>query len=555
MIIIKEGKCEKLPGLSSLFLQSPYNPKIITIVKGCEVYNYNKKTKIWELPITDLAYLLDNLTTIDDIELEIMKKDKREDKKFSLLSYKIPLLEHQEEGVQFGLNNDKWLLLDAPGLGKTAQVIHIAEELKAKDKIEHCLIICGINALKTNWKREIEKHSDLSAVILGERRNSKGKLEYLSIPKRAEQLKNNIDEFFIITNIESFRSSKQDMIKALETTANKIDMVVVDEIHKCKSSTSIQGKMLLKIDAPYKIALTGTLLLNDPLDSFVPLKWINANQSTLTSFKQYFCTFGEYNQINGFKNIEVLKEMISQNSLRRTKDILGLPPKTIINEVVDMEDDQTKLYNGVINGIKEEIDKIELKTSSLLSLVTRLRQATACPSVLTSKNIESAKVTRAIDLIEEITSNGDKIVVMSNFKETIRVLEDKLKEMNPLVCIGDTKEEDIDKNKQLFQTDDNYKVMLATWQKMGTGHTLNAATYLINIDTAWTYALYEQTCDRIHRIGSDKPVFIYNLICRDTVDEIVMNILEVKKSFSDFIVDDILTDEAVKILQDYIVNL
>lgn len=154
--------------------------------------------------------------------------------------------------------------------------------------------------------------------------------------------------------------------------------------------------------------------------------------------------------------------MISQNSLRRTKDILGLPPKTIINEVVDMEDDQTKLYNDVVNGIKEEIDKIELKTSSLLSLVTRLRQATACPSVLTSKDIESAKVTRAIDLIEEITSNGDKVVVMSNFKETIRVLEDKLKEMNPLVCIGDTKEEDIDKNKQLFQTDDNYKVMLAT---------------------------------------------------------------------------------------------
>lgn len=107
MIVIREGKCEKLPGLNSLFLQSPYNPNIVNIVKGCEVYNYNKKTKIWELPITDLAYLLDNLTTIDDIELEIMKKDKREDKKFSLLSYKIPLLGHQEEGVQFGLNNDK----------------------------------------------------------------------------------------------------------------------------------------------------------------------------------------------------------------------------------------------------------------------------------------------------------------------------------------------------------------------------------------------------------------------------------------------------------------
>jgi len=84
--------------------------------------------------------------------------------------------DYQIEGINYGLNHDKWLLLDAPGLGKTLQVIYIAESLKKQNLIEHCLIICGINTLKYNWKKEIYKHGTEDAIILGERINTKGKV-------------------------------------------------------------------------------------------------------------------------------------------------------------------------------------------------------------------------------------------------------------------------------------------------------------------------------------------------------------------------------------------
>ena len=131
------------------------------------------------------------------------------------------------------------MLLDAPGLGKTLQMIYLAQELKRLGKIEHCLIICGINTLKINWKKEIERHSDLTCRILGERINKKGRYLIGSIKDRVDDLSNNIDEFFVITNIETLRDDK--ILKALtnKKAKNKFDMVVVDEAHTFKSVQSL----------------------------------------------------------------------------------------------------------------------------------------------------------------------------------------------------------------------------------------------------------------------------------------------------------------------------
>lgn len=160
-------------------------------------------------------------------------------------------------------------------------------------EIEHCFIICGINTLKINWKKEVEKHSNLSCKILGERVNKKGRYLIGSVEDRLEDLKNKIDEFFVITNIETLRSDK--IIKELtnKRAKNKFDMIVVDEIHTFKSPTSQQGKHFLKFtNAKYKIGLTGTVLVNSPLDAYVPLKWLGKDNSTYTNFKYYYCNYG-----------------------------------------------------------------------------------------------------------------------------------------------------------------------------------------------------------------------------------------------------------------------
>ena len=129
--------------------------------------------------------------------------------------------------------------------------------------------------------------------------------------------------------------------------------------------------------------------------------------------------------------------------------------------------------------MKEECDKIELKANNVLALTTRLRQATSCPSILTSENIPSSKIERCIDLVEEIVSQGDKVVIMSAFKEPVYQLEQLLKDYNPLIGTGDVGDDTVSKNIDLFQTDPKYKVFIGTHAKMGTGVTLNAARYRI----------------------------------------------------------------------------
>ena len=119
----------------------------------------------------------------------------------------------------------------------TIQLTYLAEELKEREGLEHCLVICGINTLKANWKKEIEQHSKLDCRILGERISKKGKYSIGSIKERLEDLKNPIKEFFIIVNIETLRND--DIVKAINNGPNKIDMIVVDEIHTCLKGDSI----------------------------------------------------------------------------------------------------------------------------------------------------------------------------------------------------------------------------------------------------------------------------------------------------------------------------
>ena len=232
MIKIEERICEKLSGVTSLFLSFDYNEKIISWIKQTfELYVYNKKTHEWELPINCLAQILDNLSAFDDLNVNLYKEQEHLLKRnITSFNYKLKPFKHQEEAILFGVNREKFLLLDDMGLGKTASIIHIAEELK-KDGLQHCLIVCGLATLRGNWKKEIGLHSYESCRIIGERVGRNGNSHYATIGERIAELTKPIDEFFLVVNIETLRSD--DFINAIKLGPNKIDMIVVDEVHKC----------------------------------------------------------------------------------------------------------------------------------------------------------------------------------------------------------------------------------------------------------------------------------------------------------------------------------
>ena len=522
--------------------------------------NYDKKSKTWEIPSAYLSELIDKLCIYDDITINLLKSKSKvisKEIKLNKQNYKSSPFEYQEEGIKYGLTHDNWLLQDAPGLGKSLQLIYLAQELKERENIEHCLIICGLNTLKENWRKEIQKHSNLSVTILGEKVSKKGKVSIGSIPERVKALKQPINEFFVITNIETLRS--EEIIKALKKGPNKFDIIFVDEIHKLANPNSLQTTNMLKYNnAKYKVGATGTLLMNSPLDAYVPLKWIGVEKSTFTNFKYFYCIYGGAfgNELVGFKNTNVLKDELEKYSLRRTKDILpNLPPKTIINEYVEMDPKQEHFYEEIKNGVKSQVDKVKLNTTNLLAMTSRLRQATSSPSILTSENIPSAKIDRCCDLIDQFVSNNDKVVVFSKFKATLYELEKQLQKYNPLMGSGDIKDNVISDNVDKFQNDNEHMVFLCTTDKMGTGITLNRATYAIFIDVPWTNALYTQCQDRIHRITNTKPVFIYHLITKDTIDERVLEIVEDKGIISDYIIDDNVSPQMVDRLKNIIKDL
>lgn len=555
MIKLEEKQTKKLPGKTSIFVDFEYKAELVDVMHQVPNAIFHKKDKLWETPLTELSRLITFLHNYDDIDLIMLKdKPKQEDKVYSLLDYKTTPYDYQLDGIQFGLNHDKCLILDQPGLGKTIQCIYIAQERYYEGEIEHCLIVCGLNTLKFNWKKEIEQHSDLSAKILGERINRKGRLVVDGVDTRLQQLKEPIEEFFVITNIETLRDDR--ISKELNKGVNKFDMIVADEIHKMNNITSAQGKNFSKLKSKYKIGLTGTFLVNSPLDAYMALKWVDVDRSTATNFKYFYSVYGGRfgNELIGYKNLEILKDQLSDISIRRTKDILNLPEKNYIHELLEMDDKQSKFYNNIVEGIIEEVDKVKLDKNNVLALTTRLRQSTSDPSILTTENVKSAKLLRAKELVQEIISQGEKVIVYTTFKQPLYTLAEELKKYKPLVCTGDTKEEEVWKRVDKFQTDNEHYLMLATIQKMGTGITLTKASYVIFIDSAWTRADNEQAEDRIHRIGAKKPCFYYYLWTKDTYDENVRALVDKKDALSTYINDDELTLDKMETLKKYVTD-
>ncbi len=428
----------------------------------------------------------------------------------------------------------------------TWQVINIALARRQMYGYKHCLIICGVNGLKWNWSNEIKTHSDEQGYILGQRVNKKGRVV---IKGNADKLSDieRIDElpYFIITNIESMRDEKiAGALKVLCDT-KVIDMIAFDECHKAKNPTSQQSKGVLKLSAESMIAMTGTPLLNTPLDLYMPLKWLGYEKHSFYAFKNHYCIMGGYGnyQIMGYKNTDELRAQLSEMMLRRLKkDVLDLPEKLYVDEYVEMDKEQARIYAEVLADLRDKVDKIAQSPNPLSQLI-RLRQATGYTGILSSEVQVSAKMDRMEDLVEEAVANGKKVVVFSNWVEMTDVILERVAKYNPATITGRVKDSDTELQKKKFQEDDTCKVIVGTTPKMGVGYTLTAGTVVIFLDLPWTNGDKEQAIDRCHRIGTVENITVYTLLTKDTIDERVNEIVKSKKALSDDLIDGMSVQE------------
>lgn len=314
-------------------------------------------------------------------------------------------------------------------------------------------------------------------------------------------------------------------------------------VHNCKDVTSIQGKHLLKLKAETMISMTGTPLMNNPLDLYIHLKWLDYEKHPFYSFKQHYCIFGGYGgyQIVGYKHLDQLKAQFEDIMLRRLKkEVLDLPEKIYTTEYVEMTKNQQKIYNDVYNELSEDIDKVTAAVNPLSELI-RLRQATGFTGILSSTIEESAKLDRLDELLEEIVANGGKAIVFSNWTSMTGPTYERLLKYNPAIITGETKDRVAEQDK--FMNDDSCKVIVGTIGAMGTGLTLTAANTVIFLDEPWNRATREQAEDRAHRIGTKSNVNIIFILCKGTIDERIHDLVEQKGQMSDLLVDGKLTKQ------------
>lgn len=562
MVYIEIAQPERLKPTSlsklSAFVSFEYDSNLVSIIKsmGTRVYIPDKKT--WEIPESAVPMLMSRLHDYDVLLRGEMRHETPESHAqlpsgfvFTTKPYK-----HQMEGVIYGLEHESFLLGDDQGLGKTKEIIDLAMCRKQTDGLKHCLIICGINGNKYNWADEVKIHSREDSWILGTRFTKRPPIKMIegSTKDKMEDLNNIPHQFFWITNIETLRGGSFKEKQGKRTVirfpiAEKIQelcdrgiigMIAFDEAHKAKNPDSQQGKALLSIDCKGpKIPMSGTFVLNNPLDLYLPLKWSGFETHSFYAYKQHYCTMGGFGgkEIVGYKNLDELRSMVSRVMLRRVKgDVLDLPPKVHTIEWVDAYPEQKSLYKDVRDQVRDNIDKVKVHPDPLSEML-RLRQVTGYPGILSSTVTKSAKMDRMEELVEDEVSVGGKAIIFSNWSEMTNVIRHKLKKYNPAYITGEVGSVQRMEEKDRFQNDPNCKVMIGTIGALGTGFTLTAAQLVIFVDEPWNRGIKDQAEDRAHRIGTRGTVRIVTILTRDTVDEGVYNLVQKKGKMADLLVD------------------
>lgn len=521
-------------------LSFKYDPSTVAKVKELAQRRYLPEERAWEIPSYELPNLVEKVglsnISADEGITGALKTQEIEDKRDATrkrlegikpikeVILKSKLLPHQIEAFNYGMERDKLLIGDEQGLGKTLESIAIT--VARKKELVKCLIVCGVNSVKYNWEKEISIHSKEKSVMID------GKTMDIRVQQLNEWYKG--AEYFGIINIESLRNEKIQDALYVGIKDGFIGAIIVDEIHKAKNGSSQQGKALRFLKAPVKIGLSGTPM-NKAEDLWNILTWLEIEKRSFYSFRNTYCIMGGYGgyKVVGHKNLESLNAELNKVMIRRKKEeVLDLPPKVYSTEYVELTKAQQKLYRDIKNGIIEDMENI-LASVNPLSCTLRLRQLTG--GLFTEDNPKLDRIKDMLD--EEIIPNGYKVIIFSQWKQVTDLYNEALKDYNHIYITGEVDPEDRQKAVDRFQTDPECKLAIGTIGAMGTGLTLNKASYVFFVDKKFNSGENEQAEDRAHRIGTAGTVNIISLVAKGSVDEGVEEYLIENKDLFERVVD------------------
>lgn len=422
------------------------------------------------------------------------------------------------------------ILADDMGLGKTIQILAMMCKQKERKLSKPNLIIAPTSVL-FNWINEIQKFAPSLTVLS----------HYGTLRKKDE------DSYF-----ENF-----DIILTTYTTALKdiaflrqieFNYVILDESQKIKNPFAQTSKAVAKLTADNKLCLTGTPIENNLLELWSQMNFLNPG--ILGSIKNFNEDFRiPIEKENSIEKTEYLKRLIFPFILRRTKDVVAkeLPEKSEIIHYCEMTEEQNNTYDIWRDSIRSEIltsienNGVKKSSFKVLEGLLRLRQICNHPKLVDNKYSHlSGKFEEFKELIVEVTSEGHKVLVFSQFVQMLDILKIYLQriKIKHEYLTGSTKDRESCVNN--FQNNPDVKVFLISLKAGGFGLNLTAADYVFHIDPWWNPAVELQATDRSHRIGQDKKVFVYKFITKNSVEEKILLLQDKKKK----VVEAVLASES-----------
>ena len=431
------------------------------------------------------------------------------------------------------LNDVGWggILADDMGLGKTVQALTMLRHYKEQTGTLKAMVICP-TTLIYNWENEIKKFTPSLTY----------RIHHGSIRTRnTEELE---QSNIIITTYGTLRSD----IMVLSKTS--FDYVVLDESQAIKNPGSKVAKAACLLTAKNRLCMSGTPLQNNTFDIFAQMNFLNPGLlGSMEFFRNEFANpidkFGEPEQKDH------LRKLLYPFILRRTKEQVAkdLPEKMETILFCEMEDEQRKVYEAYKNAYRDKIlgvideQGIDKSQLTILQGLMKLRQICDSPAILNEEEKYPNHSIKLDELTREITENiGEhKALIFSQFLGMLALIKEKLKENNVVFEYfdGSTSPSERQRAIQNFQDNDECRVFLISLKAGGVGLNLTAADYVYIVDPWWNPAVEQQAIDRTHRIGQTKNIFAYRMICKDTIEDKILQLQERKRILAkELIADD-----------------
>lgn len=430
------------------------------------------------------------------------------------------------------------ILADEMGLGKTIQVIYYIKQM-LKDNENNKFLIVVPTSLAYNWDHEFDSFGS----------NIKRKICVGNKDKRTKILRNLNDTNVIITTYGLLREDEE-----LYNNLN-FNTMVIDEAQNIKNNMAGITKVVKKINAENKFALTGTPLENSILELWSIFDFIMPGYlASLTKFQSKYKIkdFDEDSEIL----IKGLSKQINPFILRRKKqDVVKELPDKLINDIyIELKDEQKKLYVAELERVKEEMEKI-IETEGMnkarfliLQLLTKLRQICIDPSIVYDNYKDgSNKLEQLESIVNEYIKNNHKILIFSSFKTALNIVKEKLNKakIKTYMIDGSVPAKDRIEMVDNFNNNDDVKVFLIMLKSGGTGLNLATADVVIHLDLWWNPQAENQATDRAHRIGQKNTVEVIHLITKGTIEEKILELQNKKRILSDKLIDGEIRDKNI----------